>query len=172
MLWLCLRVYTFALVLNGEVAMLGWLEWRWLGVFIASNHFLPVGWLCWRWAQRTVRWCTGHCTVHCPVRATSAGCWGLELLTVEVLYPLAAPDSPVHSDFVDWLWLLTVRLYYSRLLGEVDRCSVGAPDNPVNYSRRAMRKPESGQFTRWSARAPDIVRCATSCTYSCMLQTL
>jgi hypothetical protein len=27
----------FALVLNGEVAMLGWLEWRWLGVFIAPT---------------------------------------------------------------------------------------------------------------------------------------
>jgi hypothetical protein len=29
------------------------------------------------------------------VRATSTNCWGLELLTVEVLCPLVAPDSPV-----------------------------------------------------------------------------
>jgi hypothetical protein len=33
----------FALVLNVKVGKLGWLEWRWLGVFIASNHFLDVG---------------------------------------------------------------------------------------------------------------------------------
>jgi hypothetical protein len=38
-------------------------------------------------------------TVHCPVRAMSADRWGLELLIVEVFCPLAAPDSPVHSDF-------------------------------------------------------------------------
>jgi hypothetical protein len=29
--------------LNVKVRRLGWLEWRWLGVFIASNHFLAVG---------------------------------------------------------------------------------------------------------------------------------
>jgi hypothetical protein len=67
-----------------------------VGVFIASNHFLVVG--C-RWVHQTVRWCTGHDTVHCPVRATSADHWGLERLTIEVLCPLVAPDSPVCSDF-------------------------------------------------------------------------
>jgi hypothetical protein len=36
----------------------------------------------------------------------------------------------------------------SRLLGEVDRCSVGSPDSPVNFSGMALRKPESGQFAR------------------------
>jgi hypothetical protein len=39
-------------------------------------------------------------TVHCPVRATSTNCWGLELLTTEVLCPLVSSDSPVRSDFV------------------------------------------------------------------------
>jgi hypothetical protein len=39
--------------------------------------------------------CTGHGTVHCPVHATSANRWGLELLTVEVVCPCGAPDSPV-----------------------------------------------------------------------------
>jgi hypothetical protein len=47
------------------------------------------------WAHQTVRWCTGHYTVHFPVSAMSADCWGLELLTIEVFYLLAAPDSPV-----------------------------------------------------------------------------
>jgi hypothetical protein len=35
-------VYSFALVLN-KVGRLGWLERRWLGVFITSNNFLIVG---------------------------------------------------------------------------------------------------------------------------------
>jgi hypothetical protein len=39
--------------------------------------------------------CTGHCTVHCPVLATSADRLGLERLTIEVICSLAAPDSPV-----------------------------------------------------------------------------
>jgi hypothetical protein len=34
-------VYSFALVLNEEVAMLGWLEWWWSGVFIALTT-IPV----------------------------------------------------------------------------------------------------------------------------------
>jgi hypothetical protein len=58
-------------------------------------------------AHRTVRWCTGQGTVHCPVPATSADHWGLEQLTVGVFCPLAAPDSPVahrtclvRSDFI------------------------------------------------------------------------
>jgi hypothetical protein len=33
-------------------------------------------------------------------------------------------------------------------IGEVDRCSVGSPDSPMNYSRLTMRKPKSGQFVR------------------------
>jgi hypothetical protein len=46
---------------------------------------------------------TRHCTVHCPVSATSAGSWGLELLTVEVFCLLAAPNSPVRPVVVDCL---------------------------------------------------------------------
>jgi hypothetical protein len=50
-------------------------------------------------AHRTVRWYTGHDTVHCPMPATLADRWGLGRLTIEVLCPLVAPDSPVRSDF-------------------------------------------------------------------------
>ena len=39
---MCLGVYSFALVLNEDVAMLGWLEWWWLGVFIAPTTILAV----------------------------------------------------------------------------------------------------------------------------------
>jgi hypothetical protein len=29
--------------LNEDLRKLGCFEWRWLGVFIASNHFLAIG---------------------------------------------------------------------------------------------------------------------------------
>jgi hypothetical protein len=34
---MCLGVYAFALILNVEFRKLGWLEWWWLGVFIAPT---------------------------------------------------------------------------------------------------------------------------------------
>jgi hypothetical protein len=34
-------VYAFALVLNEKCRRLGWLEWRWLGVFIAPTT-IPI----------------------------------------------------------------------------------------------------------------------------------
>jgi hypothetical protein len=123
------------------------------GIFIASNHYFSR---CCQWAHQIVRWCTGHCVVHCPVSATSADCWGLELLTVEVFYPLAVPDSPVAHQIV-WCVLTlqsaqsTVRRSWSLL-----RCltgqSGGARDSPMNYNGRASRKPESSQFVRCSAK--------------------
>jgi hypothetical protein len=66
------------------------------------------------------------------LHATSANRWGLELLIVEVLCPLAAPDSPMRSDFA----VLTFALFIvpssaQSTVGEVDRCSVGSPDNQM-----------------------------------------
>jgi hypothetical protein len=63
-----------------------------VGSIYSLNHYSSS---CCRWAHQIVRSCTGHGTVYCPVRAMSADRWGLELLTVEVICPLAAPDSPV-----------------------------------------------------------------------------
>jgi hypothetical protein len=39
---MCLGVNAIALVLNRNFRKLGF-HWRWLGVFIAYNHFLAVG---------------------------------------------------------------------------------------------------------------------------------
>jgi hypothetical protein len=115
------------------------------GIYI-PNHYSSR---CCRWAHRTVWWCTGHGTIHCPMRAMSADYRGLERLTVEVLCPLAAPDSPVRSDFaVLTSTLFTVPPSAQSAVGEVDRCSVGSSDSPVNFSGVALRKPESNQFTR------------------------
>ena len=52
--------------------MLGCLEERWLGVFIAPTTKMAIGELCCRRAHRTVRCATGHC----PVSATSPNRWG------------------------------------------------------------------------------------------------
>jgi hypothetical protein len=96
----------------------------WLEVFIAPTTIPIVA----------IDGHTGHGTVHCPVRATSADRWGLERLTVEVLCPLEAPDSPVRSDFT----VLTSALFIvlssmQSTVGEDDCCSVGAPDSLVAY---------------------------------------
>jgi hypothetical protein len=179
----------FALVLNVKVGKLGWLEWRWLGGIYSLQPLLS------RWltlmllAHRTVRWCTGHDTVHCSVSATSVDRWGLELLTVEVFYPLAAPDSPVAHRTVRCVltlqfWLLTstpstVPSSAQSTIGEVDRCSIGSQDSLVPH--RTVRwilaewlweNPRAASLRGASAWAPDSVRCATGCTISCMLQTL
>jgi hypothetical protein len=138
-------------------------------------------------AQRTVRWYTGHDTVHCPVPTTSADHWGLKRLTVEVLCPLAALDSPVAHRTVrcvptSQLWLLHCALFtvhHSRLLGTVDCCSVASPDmsgahRTVRWiiAERLWEKPESDQFVVCSAWAPDSVRYATSSTNACLCSKL
>jgi hypothetical protein len=68
--WMCIGVKSFALVLNVEFRTLGWLWMRWLGVFIAPNHFLAIGKVCWRWAHETAQCRTGQSlfTVRCAPR--------------------------------------------------------------------------------------------------------
>jgi hypothetical protein len=102
-----------------------------VGGIYSPNHYSSR--FC-RWAHRTVRWCTEHCTVHCPVSATSVDRWGLELLTVEVFYLLAAPDSPVAHWTVRCVLTSVMQSacsQRSRPLGEVDRRSVVSPDSLV-----------------------------------------
>jgi hypothetical protein len=155
MLWLYLCSIAFALVLNVKLRKLGWLEWRWLGVFIASNHFLAVGRLCCRRAHRTVRWCTGHGTVHCPVCATSAARWGFERLTIEVICPLATPNSPVCSDFAALTSdLRTVCFYcsHSRPLAHLTVAPLAHRTVRWIIAEQLPEKPESGQFALCSHR--------------------
>jgi hypothetical protein len=76
---LCLGVNALALVLNVNLRKLGYLEWWWLGVFIALNHQTTVGTGCSRWVHRIVRCTIGHCPVRQPCHPTVRV---LELLTV------------------------------------------------------------------------------------------
>jgi hypothetical protein len=69
------------------------------GIYSSNKH--SSHWLTFLWMgtpDSLVR--TRHSTVHCPVRATSADRWGLELLTIEVIYPFSAPDSLVAHRIV------------------------------------------------------------------------
>jgi hypothetical protein len=76
---MCLWNESFALVLSVESGELGCIEWWWLGVFIAPTTILVVGcaFLSTGTPDSPVR--TGHCTVHCPVPATSIVCWSRQL---------------------------------------------------------------------------------------------
>jgi hypothetical protein len=133
---------------------------RWLGVFIASNHFLAIGWVCCRWAHQTVWWRTRQVlfTIRCTPRQHVY--WGLERLTVGSVCPVAAPDSPVCSDLL--LWLLPAHCLLHCLLlqstvANSDRCSVGSPymsgaHRTVRWiiAERPLENPESELF-EWSS---------------------
>jgi hypothetical protein len=142
MFWMRLGVFGFALAMNVEFRKLGCHLRRWLGVFIASNHFLVVGCFCWRWAHQTVRWCTGQVlfTVRCVPRQHDR--WGLERFDrwngctgyvwwytghVQCVW-LAALTSDFHCSLfaVDRWRQVTVALLAHRT------CSVHT--GPVNYS--------------------------------------
>jgi hypothetical protein len=71
------------------------------------------------------------------VRATSAACWGLERLTVEVLCLLAAPDSPVvHRTYPVRPDIAALTSDCPLFTFSIDRCAqvTVVPDTPVNYS--------------------------------------
>jgi hypothetical protein len=92
-------VYAFALVLNVELRKLGWLEWRWLGGIYRLQQ-LPSHWLT-LLSTGTPDSPVVQRTWHCSLSGAChlADHWGLERLTVEVICPLVAPDSPVYYDF-------------------------------------------------------------------------
>jgi hypothetical protein len=141
-----------------------WMTWMVVvGGIYSPNHYSSCYW---RWAHRKVRWCTRHGTVHCPVRAMLADCWGLEWLTVEVLCPLAAPDSPVRSD----LAVLTSDFctVHCSLVSAVDRW-VHLTVAPLAHRivwwiivEWLSENPRATSSRGASAWAPDNVRCATA----------
>jgi hypothetical protein len=113
---------------------------RWLGVFIAPNHFLAVGWLCCRWAHQTVRWHTGQSLY--TVRFGAVDRW-IHLSFCCTGQSGATLDSPVTSDFYAALFA-TVH-FYSRplarrepLLRWLTGQSGATPDSPVNYNRARL----------------------------------
>jgi hypothetical protein len=76
-----------------------WKAWMTLVVVVGGiyspNHYSSCWLICLSTGIPDSPVCTGHYTIHCLVHATSADRWGLELLTVEVVYPCGAPDNRV-----------------------------------------------------------------------------
>jgi hypothetical protein len=144
---LCLGVSDFALTMNENFRMLGWLWMRWLGcIYSLPTTFLAAGKVCWRWAHRTV-------TVHYPARATSARPLGFGAFCL-----FAAPDSPVPHQTVPRP-LTSARHCSALFIWAVDcwragtHCSAGSSDSPVPHrtvrwiiAKRACWIPESGWF--------------------------
>jgi hypothetical protein len=158
---MCLVVNVIALVLNENFRKLGchWRRWLWGGIY--SLQPLPSRWL-FLLSMGTPDSPVVHRTGHCSLSgdAISAHRWGLEWLTIGVLCPVVAPDSPVphrtcrvRSDFTAWhltlhctLLLSTVdaRLPLLRWLTGHVRCT---PYSPVNY-----RGTRPGKTREWLVR--------------------
>jgi hypothetical protein len=157
-----------------------------VGGIYSPNHYSSR--YC-RWAHRIVRWCTGHSAVQYPVRAMSADHWGLDRLTVEVLCPLAAPDSPMahrtirwHTGQSDAFWLGSSDfrlLHCSLFLRQRSRPLANLIVAPLAH--RTVRwflvellweNPRAASSWGASTWAPDSVRCSTGCTDTCFCSKL
>jgi hypothetical protein len=143
---------------------------RWLGVFIAPNHFLAVGKGCWRWAHRTVQWRTRQTlfTVRCTPRRVSVRVW--RSWSLEALVVLLHRTVRCHTGQSGVLWLLSsdfctalfITVHLTKrslarresLLRWHTRQSSGTQDSPVNYS--GVRLQNSREWpVRWvPGRAP------------------
>jgi hypothetical protein len=123
--------------------MLGWLEWWWLGVFIALNHHIAVGEAVCRRAHRTVRCATGHCPVRQP-RHPTVRVWALS--TVGALtfggteQSGAAPDrhcslsgAPLTSALTSVVNCSAVRGTMQSTVAPKSSCSAVTPDSPVAH---------------------------------------
>jgi hypothetical protein len=143
--------------------MLGWLEWRWLGVFIAPTTNSTIGEAICRWAHRIVQCTNGHCPVRQPRHQTIRV---PTVLTVGALSSWgtgqsgAAPDMYCALSGASLVPALTsARTVYafvddhcidSRSSAWCTGQSGGTPDSPVNYSGAASEKPEAEEFGVYS----------------------
>jgi hypothetical protein len=101
---------------------------RWLGVFIAPNHFLAVGKVYWWWTHRTVRWRTGQSPFvvrYASVRVWS--CWPFETFVFLLHRTVRCPLTSARHCSSLFIWAVDRWCAGSR-------CSAGSPDSPVNYS--------------------------------------
>jgi hypothetical protein len=126
--------------------MLVWLEWRWLGVFIAPTTNSTVGDGCCRWAHQIVRCATGHCSVRQPRHLT------VRVLAVSTIGALtswgtgqsgAAPDRHCSLSGAPCGAALTLR----ELSAHCSRALFTFADNRWRSSRcSAWRTGQSGEL--------------------------
>jgi hypothetical protein len=138
--WMCLGVKSFVLAMNGMVGMLGCIWMRWLGVFIATNHFHSRWWrlLAMGAPDSSVHHQTLHCSLSdAPLRQLSVRVWrswSLERLVVLL-------HRTVRCPLTSALWLLTCTVHGGRwslarretLLRWLTGQSGSTPDNPVRH---------------------------------------
>jgi hypothetical protein len=129
--------------------MLGWLKWRWLGVFIALNHQNNRwGWLLLMGAPDSPMHQPRHPTVRVltqsTVRALTSGGTGQALFSVWCAFDIC-------FDFCRELLRCQGHCAVDRCFKEpLLRChtgqSGGTPESPVNYSGATPEKPEGEEF--------------------------
>jgi hypothetical protein len=132
-----------------------------VGGIYSPNHYSSCWLFCLSMGTPDSPVRTGHSTVHCLVCATSADRWGLELFTIEVVCPYGAPDSPVRPDVADCLLTSDASdcgavdrsqpLAESTVASWAHRTVRCTPDSPMNFSGRALRILEIGQFVECSS---------------------
>jgi hypothetical protein len=140
-------VFAFALVLNEKCRRLGWLEYGWLGVFIAQPLFQPLLSMGTRDSPvvHQTWYCSlsGACHVSRPLGFGAVDRWSL-LSSCYTRQSGGTPDSP--CVLTSQLWLLTFALCTFLLFTEVNRWHRWPllrwltghvrciPNSPVNYS--------------------------------------
>jgi hypothetical protein len=145
---MCLEVNAFALVLNVEFRKLGWLEWWWLGVFIAPTTILVVV------VDGTPDSPVVHWTLHCSLSDACHVSRPLGFRAVDHWSPLSSCGTGQSGVF--WLcssdfWLRTVHCSSDIAVDRWAQLTVAPLAHRtclMNYSGVTLEKPESGQFVR------------------------
>jgi hypothetical protein len=125
--------------------MLGWLEWRWLRVFIALNHqFNRWGRLLLMGAPNSPVRQPRHPTVRVltvsTIRALSSGGTG------QALFIVRAPSGGCSDFYANCPRTVAGRRPLHTTVALTSRCSAGTLDSPVNYSGARPQKPEGEEF--------------------------
>jgi hypothetical protein len=148
-----------------------WMAWMIVvGGIYSPNHYSNR---CYRWTHRTWH-CSlpGACHVSRPLGFGAINRWS----------PLSSWGTGQSGAF--WLYSSDFCSIHCTVVNAVNRwrrwlllrwCtgqSGGIPDSSVIFSEVALRKPESGQFARAAAGAPDSVCYATGCNFYCIFSKL
>jgi hypothetical protein len=127
--WMCLGVKSFALVMNGMFGVLGWIWMRWLGVFIAPNHFHSRWWRLLAMGSDSHYKMFGVRHVSATVRVRSWSTVGSFVVllhrTVRCLLTSALLTSAQHCS--------ALTSPQSTVGWAGSRCSAGSPDSPVAH---------------------------------------
>jgi hypothetical protein len=122
--------------------MLGWLEWSWLGVFIALNHQTTVG-----VGLLSPRHPTVRVRAQSTVGALSSSGTEQSSATLDRYCSLSgAPLATALTSVCTVLHCSRSQRLLQSTIAQRSRCAAGAPDSPVNFSGARPEKPEGDKF--------------------------